>query len=163
MNWLLTGHKQRRYDLHISSCRKYFRKSTDRLHSKLENESRCLSVATGLKLPKIQVLVDSNININGVSYIITEFCGINIRRNIVPDDWREQLDIIQSSVDTLKQHKVFHNDIQSRNLFVMGKNLTLIDFDLGTIGQPDRRARSRPGFNNVDYIIDKITNRWRLE
>ena len=162
MNWMQTGHKQRRYDLHISTCKKYFRKSTDRLHERLKIEARCLEVVKKLNLSKIQRLIDFEHDANGKSCLITEYCGINLRRGLLPSDWRDQLAVINDGLDELKKVKVFHNDVQTRNIFVLDKQLTLIDFDLGTLGKPDRRAKERPGFNTVDFVIDKITNRWKV-
>ena len=163
IEWFNPGHKQRRYDLRISSCHKYFKKSTNRLHKTLEMEFKCLTFARDLKLDKIQQLVDGHIDKNGESYIITEYCGHNITRSQVPSDWSNQLDIIDEQLQILiDKHKVYHNDVQVRNLFVRSKKLTLIDFDLATIGAPNRRAGKRPGFLKCDYIRDKFIDRWNI-
>lgn len=163
INWLNPGHKQRRYDLSISSCYNYFKKSTNRLHKTLETEFKCLTYVKDLKLDKIQQLVDGHIDKNGVSYIITEYCGRNVTRSQVPIDWASQLDVIDEQLQILiDKHKVYHNDVQVRNLFVRDNKLTLIDFDLATIGAPNRRASKRPGFLKCDYIKDKFINRWNI-
>jgi len=165
IKWINPGHKQRRYDLEMSDDWLLFKKSTTRLHKTLENELKCLQYAKDLKLTKIQQLVHGEIDINGVSYIITKYCGRNITRSKVPSDWREQLDIIDQELKILTQEfKVYHNDVQSRNLFIdKSKQFTLIDFDLATFGSPNRRAVKRPGFCNCDYIRDKFINSWKIK
>ena len=163
IKWMRTPHKTRRYDLHISTCHKYFKKSTNKLHKTLEVEYKSLQVVKQLKLNKVQKLVDGDIDYTGTSYIITEYCGINLRRSLLPDDWKIQLDVIDQSLNELKNVKVFHNDVQVRNIFVMDSTLCLIDFDLATHGAPSRRSKARPEFNNCDRVRDKIHNRWKIE
>lgn len=165
ITWLNPGHKQRRYTLNVSDDRKYFKKSTKRLHQTLATEYRCLLWARELQLTKIQQLIEGVMDTNGTSYIISKYHGRNLTRSRVPDDWREQLDIIDHELNILKtEHKVYHNDVQMRNLFIDNdNNLTLIDFDLATLGGPDRRGKKRPGFNNCDYIRDKIQTSWNIK
>jgi hypothetical protein len=164
IEWLPSGHKQKRYDLSISRCGHYFKKSTNRLHKTLKTELECLSVIRDANLIKIQQLVDGDIDTAGTSYIVTEHCGRNLKRSLVPIDWREQLDIIDVQLDILmKDYKIFHNDVQMRNIFIKHDSLTLIDFDLATVGKPNRRSSKRPCFLKCDLIREKITNRWCLE
>ena len=165
IKWVNPGHKQRRYTLEMSDDLRLFKKSTTRLHKTLEIELRCLQHAKDLKLTKIQQLVEGSIDFSGESYIISKYCGRNITRSKVPDDWREQLDIIDEELKVLtNEHKVYNNDVQTRNLFIdKSGQFTLIDFDLATIGKPNRRAIKRPGFNNCDYIRDKFINSWHVK
>lgn len=163
LEWIRTPHKTRRYDLYMSKCHKYFKKSTTRLHTPLHAELKSLKIVKQLNLNKVQRLIDGVIDFDGTSYIITEYCGINLRRSIVPDDWKRQLDIIDESLTELKNVKVYHNDVQTRNIFCLDRQLCLIDFDLSTHGAPSRRSKQRPEFNCCDRVRDKIINRWRLE
>lgn len=163
IDWMRTPHKTRRYDLYISKCYKYFKKSTDILHQPLEAEYKSLKVVKQLNLNKVQKLVDGKIDYDGVSYIISEYCGINLRRSIVPSDWEEQLDTIDQSLIELKNVKVYHNDVQVRNIFCNDGELCLIDFDLSTHGAPSRRSKTRPEFNCCDRVRDKIINRWKIK
>ena len=163
MKWIRTPHKTRRYDLYMSSCYQYFKKSTNKLHQPLEDEFKSLQVVKQLNLSKVQKLIDGYIDYDGVSYIITEYCGVNLRRSIVPPDWRDQLEMIDQSLNELKNVKIFHNDVQVRNIFCKDNNLCLIDFDLSTHGAPSRRSKTRPEFNCCDRVRDKITNRWKIK
>jgi len=163
--WLNPGHKQRRYDLAVSENNKLFKKSTNRLHDTLSTELKCLQFAKDLGLNRIQRVVDGNIDREGISYIITEHCGRNLTRSRVPTDWREQLLDIDDQLNMLiTTHKVYHNDVQVRNCFINNDGqLRIIDFDLATIGKPNRRSSGRPGFLNCDFIRDKIIDRWNIK
>ena len=163
IEWLNPGHKQRRYDLRVSKDKKFFKKSTHHLHSKLDVELKCLEYARELKLTKIQQLVEGSIDQDGISYLITKYCGRNITRSKVPENWKTQLDIIDSELKLLMDtYKVFHNDVQVRNLFVQNGELVLIDFDLATIGHPARRSIKRPGFTNCNFIKEKF-HKWGIK
>jgi hypothetical protein len=165
IDWKNPGHKQRRYNLNISSDAKFFKKSTDRLHKTLETELTCLQYAKELNLKKIQQLVVGEIDRDGMSYIITKYCGRNITRSRVPPDWKEQLNQIDIELKLLiDNYKVYHNDVQARNCFIDNhQQLTVIDFDLATIGSPNRRASKRHGFLNCDFIRSKIQERWGIK
>jgi len=167
MEWEKTHHKQRRYDLQMSSCGKFFKKSSTnpKRHSPLEMELECLTRASELNLSMIQEIVSGNIDRSGESYIITKFCGYNITKNKVPPDWRFQLNILQQQITKLQDVKeVYHNDIQVRNLFVdINSQLTLIDFDLGSIGKPSKRAQRHPDLNSCDRVLNKIVNGWKIK
>lgn len=163
IKWIKTHHKTRRYDLFMSSCYQYFKKSTSRLHQPLEDEFKSLQVVRQLNLSKVQKLIDGSIDYDGVSYIITEYCGVNLRRSLVPGDWRVQLEVIDQSLSELKNVRVFHNDVQIRNIFCKDNDLCLIDFDLSTHGAPSRRSKTRPEFNCCDRVRDKIINRWKIK
>ena len=163
IEWINPGHKQRRYDLFLSKDQTMFKKSTPRLHAKLQIELNCLEHVRSLKLTKIQQLVEGEINTDGISYIITKYCGRNVTRSKIPPDWREQLDVIDKELNLLiAERKVYHNDVQTRNLFVKNGLFTIIDFDLGTIGSPSRRSSKRPGFTNCDYIREKF-QKWGVK
>lgn len=164
IEWMTSGHKQKRYDLNISKCGRYFKKSTSRLHKTLKTEYECLNTIRKANLVKIQQLIAGEINPSGTSYIITKHCGRNLTRSRVPSNWREQLDIIDIQLDLLmSEYKIFHNDVQMRNIFINNGELTLIDFDLATFGKPNRRGAKRPCFLKCDLVRDKIVNRWCLE
>ena len=162
--WMNPGHKQRRYTLRVSKDWRFFKKSTTSLHKTLGIELECLTKVKEASLTKIQRLVSGDINPRGESYIITEYCGRNITRNKVPEDWASQLDTIDSELNLLiDQYKIYHNDVQVRNLFVDTEGqLTLIDFDLASIGSPNRKAKKRPWLLNCDAIRSKF-KKWRIK
>jgi len=163
VEWVRSWHKQRRYDLMVSTCGQYYRKSTEKpkLHGALEREIKCLDAAKSMGLTKIQKIVDGVVDRSGTSYVITEHCGKNLTRSRVPLDWRQQLDIIDEELMLLQvEHSIYHNDVQMRNLFVDGSALTLLDFDLASFKDPNRRAMLRPEFLCCDRIRDKIINKW---
>ena len=167
IQWERSYHRQRRYDLYVSKCHRYYKKATSlpKKVSLLETEMTCLSFAKELGLNKIQELVSSGCSEDGGFYIITKFCGLNITRRKLPADWSEQLDEMDRQVDRLRVEKqVYHNDIQVRNIFVdLTGALTLIDFDLGSIGKPTGRAVRHPELNSCMKVRDRITNRWGVE
>tara|TARA_R110000824_G_scaffold20817_18_gene78088 strand:+ start:2970 stop:3353 length:384 start_codon:yes stop_codon:yes gene_type:complete len=123
---------------------------------------KCLTLARELGLNKIQELVSGGSDVGGGFYIITKFCGLNITRRRLPTDWSEQLDEMDRQVELLRiEGQVYHNDIQVRNIFVDTEGvLTLIDFDLGSIGGPTGRAVRHPELNTCAKARDRIANRW---
>ena len=161
IQWHKTGHKMRKFELFISSDGKYFKKQTNRLHSRLLAEYNALKIVKEVNLPQFQVFIDGDIT-DDISYIISEYCGVSLTRGKVPANYIDQLDIIQQGLDTLiAEHKVYHNDVLVRNVLVNNDILTLMDFEMATIGGPDKRSTKRPMFNTVQPIIDKI-RRWGI-
>lgn len=169
MEWIKTGHKQRRYNLYISKCGKYFKKTcsvssmSQKVFNMLKTEARALQLIQHDNLPKIQRCVDVRINdVDG--YIVSEYAGLNITYKTVPKDYDEQLKIIDSSLKLMvDKYKLYHNDVLPRNCFVLNSALTLIDFDLSTVGRPSRRTKERPQFNTCQLIREKINNRWKIK
>jgi thiamine kinase-like enzyme len=161
VQWRLTSHRTKKFDLYVSSDGRLFKKQTERLHSRLEAEYNALKVVKELNLPHFQVLIEGNIS-DDISYIITEYCGVGITSRRLPKDFKDQLNTIQKGLDTLKDHKVYHNDVLIRNILVHESKLTLIDFDMSTIGKPDRRGSKRPVFNTCQLIFDKIRVKWGM-
>ena len=162
--WHPTDVKNRKFDLYVSSDGMLFKKqlsrARSRLHSKLEVEYNALKVVKELNLPHFQVLIEGNISDN-ISYIITEYCGVRITAQRVPKDFKSQLNIIQCGLDTLKDHKVYHNDVHINNILVHESKLTLIDFDMSTTDKPRNWSVSKQHkFSNCQSIIDKINDKW---
>jgi thiamine kinase-like enzyme len=164
IKWCMTGHKKRRYDLRVSCDGKYFKKSTNRLHDTLEMELFCLEKAKSRNLNRMQRLVEGIIDKDNTSYIVTESCGRGLTRGSVPDNWKEQLDEIDEQLNILeREFKIYHNDVQMRNMFSKNKYIMLLDFDLATTNAPNRRATKRPGFLRCDLVRDKIQNDWNIK
>ena len=129
----------------------------------LKTEARALQLIQHDNLPKIQRCVDACIN-NRDGYIISEYAGLNITYKTVPEDYDEQLKIIDHSLKLMvDKYKLYYNDVLPRNCFVLNSALTLIDFDLSTIGKPSRRTKERPQFNTCQIIREKINDRWKTK
>ena len=170
IKWKKTGHKTKRYDLWLSSCGKYFKKSCSiNTHGKkvmamLKNEAAAMKlIQQDEKINKIQKCIDINLSEHD-GYIVSEYAGLNITHRTVPTDYDEQLKNIDDSLlYMVSKYGLYHNDVLPRNFFVLSNSITLIDFDLATIGRPSRRTKSRPQFNTCQLMREKINIRWKIK
>lgn len=170
ITWKRSGHKTKRYDLWISTCGKFFKKSCcvdthgRKVMAMLKNEAAAMKlIQQDEKINKIQKCIDINLSEHD-GYIVSEYAGLNITYRTVPSDYDEQLKIIDNSLlYMVSKYGLYHNDVLPRNFFVLSKSITLIDFDLSTIGKPSRRTKERPQFNTCQLMREKINNRWKIQ
>ena len=96
--------------------------------------------------------------------MISRYHGMNMTYKTVPADHDEQLKIIDHGLQLLVDtFKLYHNDVMPRNFFVKDNIITLIDFDLATVGRPSRRTKGRPVFNTCDTMRGVIKDKWRIK
>ena len=88
----------------------------------IENEIQWLK-----KLKKSKYTPDL-ISYNG-NLIRMSYCGVNITKHNIPNNWNEQIDSI---IKMLKKYNCSHNDIKPSDLLVLNEKIILIDFQWAT-------------------------------
>jgi predicted Ser/Thr protein kinase len=135
-----------KYNIHNPIVRKTYKEQGgigyfSNYRNMFQNEVKYLKIVNGLPhFPKL-IFVDAE-----SCSIYMEYSGNTIFNDIIPVDWKKQLNVI---ISTLKKLGINHNDFYVHNLMVYNGILTLIDF-----GWADTKS-NYPFYNLTPEIIEQ--------
>ena len=82
--------------------------------------------------------------------IFMKSCGVLVTKELLPENWVEQVKEIEESLEDLK---LFHNDIKEDNICVRDGILYLLDFGLSSVGEA-----TDPFLNSLTKVLRRVSN-----
>ena len=95
------------------------------------------------------------------SIIYMTYCGSNINKNIIPNNWKVQ---IREILSILQKYKIYNNDFYYKNILIKNDIMYLVDFGWSTIGNeyyPAHNIREKDllEYNDLFDLLNTVSLR----